>query len=371
MKFDFKTLLKIAFVIFGLYLAILYWPIATQFMGLLWAASLPLILGAIIAYLLNILMAFYQRIYPNVQNKILVKGKNIFCLLFSLISIVAVIVLVFALVIPELVACGKMLMADLPKAIDDFMRYLEINHILPTYLEELILSVDWEKELLAILSTISSSLGNVMGSVVSVVSSFVGGISTGFLSFIFAIYLLLSKDNLKRQINRLFHHFLKEKTIKRLYYIFETLDECFHRFTVGQCTEALILGGLCFLGMSILGLPYATMIGALVGFTSLIPIVGAFIGASVGVFLIIMESLTQAIIFLVFIIVLQQLEGDFIYPKVVGSSIGLPGIWVFAAVIIGGGMFGILGMLVAVPLFAFIYRLIKDELDEKGFFQIQ
>lgn len=157
--------------------------------------------------------------------------------------------------------------------------------------------------------------------------------------------------------------YLKEKYRNRLTYFLSTLNDCFHRFIVGQCTEAVILGTLCALGMTLLRLPYALMIGVLTAFTALIPILGAYIGGGIGALLILTESPTQALIFLVFIIVLQQLEGDLIYPHVVGSSIQLPGIWVFVAVTIGGGVFGIIGMLAGVPLAACCYRLIRNDVN--------
>lgn len=141
------------------------------------------------------------------------------------------------------------------------------------------------------------------------------------------------------------------------------LNDCFHRFIVGQCTEAVILGALCTTGMMLLGLPYATMVGALIAFTALIPVVGAFIGGGVGAFVILMESPIQALIFLVFLVILQQVEGNLIYPRVVGTSIGLPGIWVLAVVTIGGGVFGIPGMLLGVPLAAAAYRLLREDIN--------
>ena len=139
------------------------------------------------------------------------------------------------------------------------------------------------------------------------------------------------------------------------------LDDCFHRYIVGQCTEAVILGALGSAGMVILRLPYALMVGALVAFTALIPVAGAYIGAAVGAIMILTVDPVKALIFLVFLVILQQLEGNLIYPKVVGSSMGLPGIWVLAAVTVGGGLAGILGMLLGVPLAAVVYRIIRDD----------
>ena len=164
------------------------------------------------------------------------------------------------------------------------------------------------------------------------------------------------------QLHRAMLHFLPGRTCRKIEHVAKVLDHCFHRYIVGQCTEAVILGLLCTLGMSILRLPYATMISALIAFTALIPIAGAYIGAGVGAFLILMVSPIQALTFLIFIVVLQQLEGNLIYPKVVGDSIGLPGIWVLAAVTVGGGVLGIGGMLLGVPLAAAAYQLVQEDI---------
>ena len=161
--------------------------------------------------------------------------------------------------------------------------------------------------------------------------------------------------------------YIKEERRVKIEYVLSVVNDCFHRFIVGQCTEAVILGVLCTVGMLILGLPYAPMIGAVIAFTALIPMVGAFIGGGIGAFLIMMESPMQALIFVIFLIILQQLEGNLIYPRVVGSSIGLPAIWVLAAVTIGGGVFGIFGMLIGVPIAASCYRLLREHVNnDKG-----
>ena len=160
--------------------------------------------------------------------------------------------------------------------------------------------------------------------------------------------------------------YLKPTWYNRLTYFLQTLNSCFHSFVVGQCTEAVILGLLCMTGMMIFQFPYASMVGALIGFTALIPVAGAYIGAGVGAFMIFTVSPIKALLFLLFISILQQLEGNLIYPKVVGSSIGLPGIWVLAAVTIGGGVLGIGGMLLAVPLTATCYQMIRTDVVKRN-----
>ena len=159
--------------------------------------------------------------------------------------------------------------------------------------------------------------------------------------------------------------YLSEKIWGRVEYFLDVLNDCFHRYIVGQCTEAVILGALCAVGMGLLRLPYAMMIGALVAFTALIPVAGAYIGAGVGAFMILTVDPFKALVFIVFLVILQQLEGNLIYPKVVGSSMGLPGIWVLAAVTVGGGIAGVLGMLIGVPLAATFYRILRDDVKKR------
>jgi predicted PurR-regulated permease PerM len=160
-------------------------------------------------------------------------------------------------------------------------------------------------------------------------------------------------------------HYLPEKLNGRILYVLDVLNYSFRRYISGQSLEAVILGALCWLGMLILRLPYATMIGALIAFTALIPVAGAYIGAAVGAFMILMVSPMQALIFLIFLVILQQLEGNLIYPKVVGSSLGLPGIWVLAAVVVGGGVAGVMGMLLGVPIAATAYTLLRNNMNKQ------
>ena len=188
-------------------------------------------------------------------------------------------------------------------------------------------------------------------------------IINSFVSLIFAIYFLACKEWLGRQFNRLLDTYIQMPVIKkRFFYVMDTLNNSFHRFIVGQCTEAVILGTLCIIGMMIFRFPYAVMIGVLIGATALIPIFGAYIGGAVGFIMIVTVSPIKALFFVLFLVVLQQLEGQLIYPRVVGSSIGLPGILVFSAVTVGASLFGIAGVLLGIPLMAAAYQILKDDL---------
>jgi len=200
--------------------------------------------------------------------------------------------------------------------------------------------------------------------VVSTLTGLFSGIVTAFISVIFAFYLLVSKDRIAGQLDRIQIRYLKKTWYDKIRYGLCVFNDCFRRYIVGQCLEALILGTLCMVGMMILRLPYAAMVGSLVAVTALIPIAGAYIGAAVGAFMILTVSPMKALIFLIFLVILQQIEGNLIYPKVVGTSLGLPGIWVLAAVTIGGGILGIPGMLLGVPIAAAVYRLLRADVKK-------
>ena len=208
---------------------------------------------------------------------------------------------------------------------------------------------------------VGAGLGSAAGAVFATVSSVVSSLVNIFLAIIFAVYLLLSRDSLQQQGRRLLACYLPQKVNRKVLHWLQVFNDCFHRYIVGQCLEAVILGALCILGMTIFRFPYAMMIGTLIGFTALIPIAGAYIGAGVGAVMILTQSPLKALLFLLFVVVLQQLEGNLIYPKVVGSSIGLPALWVLAAVTVGGGLMGIMGMLLGVPVAAALYRLLRED----------
>ena len=366
MKIEFKTCAKIAACLFALYLAITDWERFAGFIGIVFGAAAPLLIGASIAYVVNLLMAFYERkFFTKVKNKKLLKLKRPLCMVIALITLAAVIGIIIWLVLPEFVSAIMLVVDYIPDAVDWVVEQLEKFEYVPQDIIDMLVSIDWNSQIEKIAKAVTSGLGSVMDVVISTVSTVLGGIVTAFLSIIFAIYILLDKEKLGKQAEKLAKKYLKQSWYEKLRYVLSTLDDCFKKYIVGQCTEAVILGGLCSIGMMILGLPYATMIGALVAFTALIPVAGAFIGGGIGAFMILMVNPIQALAFVVFLVVLQQLEGNIIYPKVVGSSMGLPAIWVLAAVTIGGGVAGILGMLIGVPVAAAAYRILRNDVNGK------
>ena len=372
MKLEWKSCFRLGATVFLTFLAIHYWSSLTGLIGVLFSAASALIIGCVIAYVLNILMSFYEKHYfPKNQSKAVEKSKRVVCMLAAMLTLVAVVVLIIGLVLPELAACIRLLIAEIPEAIDSAVAWLEEIGLLATVMTEdavaSLMSINWQEKMTELISVLAAGVGGVAQVAVGAVSATVSVVAQFVIGLIFAIYLLVGKETLGGQMNRLMEHYLKPAWNEKIRYVVGIFDNSFHKFIVGQCIEAVVLGVLCIIGMTILRLPYAMMIGTLIGFTALIPVAGAYIGAGVGAFMILTVSPVQALIFLVFVVVLQQLEGNLIYPKVVGSSIGLPGVWVLTAVTIGGGIMGIPGMLLGVPTVASVYQLVRNDLNkEKG-----
>ena len=366
MKLRLKDCLTVGVSIFFLYLAIHYWPLAANFVKALVSASLPLIIGAVVAYLVNILMAAYEKMYfPDTKQPALIKSRRPVCMLLAFLTLIAIVVLIFGLVIPQLGECISVIVQALPGFMEKAISVAEDLHLFSAETLGTLENIDWQSQIGKLVGFVTSGLGDVVDIVVNAVSSVFSWIVTGLISLIFSIYLLAGKETIGSQFVRILKRYCSESIYRKIMYFLAILDDCFHRYIVGQCIEAVILGCLCAVGMRILQLPYAMMIGALVAFTALIPVAGAYIGAGVGAFMILTVDPFQALVFLIYLVILQQLEGNLIYPRVVGSSMGLPGIWVLAAVTIGGGIMGIGGMLLGVPLAATAYRIIRDDVRKR------
>ncbi len=363
MKLEWKTCFRICASVFLLYLCVFYWAKVSRFFGTFLSALSPLLLGLVIAYVLNILMSWYERHYfPKQQKKSWVKKtRTAACLLAAIITLIAIVALVVGLVVPELVSCVKLLVSEVEPALDKLLNSKWAAEFFPADLLQKLEAVNWGDAIDKAVKMIASGLSSAAGALFSTVSSVFSSVVNIFLSIIFAVYLLIDRDHLQTQGRRLMDCYLPGSLNSKLSHWLQVTNDCFHRFIVGQCLEAVILGGLCIVGMTVFGFPYAMMIGTLIGFTALIPIAGAYIGAAVGAVMILTVSPIKALLFLVFIVVLQQLEGNLIYPKVVGNSIGLPALWVLAAITVGGSLMGITGMLVGVPIAAALYRLLKED----------
>ena len=372
MKHEWKVWLRLGVTLFLLYLAVHYWGTVSQVALLVLYTSTPLLLGAIIAYVVNILMSIYERFYwPKSSRPAVIRTRRPVCLLLALASLVAIVILIIRMILPELVQCIGLLVQEITPLLEQLGETLNQKVDLSQILSSSGMAladgtINWREAITSAVNWVVAGLGGVMGSVVSLFSAVVSTAFTLVVSVIFAIYLLFGKEKLQRQCSLVLRTYLKPAWYQKLTYFLQTLNTCFHRFIVGQCTEAVILGLLCMAGMALFRFPYATMVGTLIGFTALIPVAGAYIGAGVGAFMIFTVSPIKALLFLLFISVLQQLEGNIIYPRVVGSSIGLPGIWVLAAVTVGGGLMGIFGMLLAVPLTATFYQMLRTDVKKRN-----
>lgn len=370
MNIRWKSCLRIVVTVLAAYLCIRYWELAENFVSLAVGAATPLLLGGVIAYILNILMSFYERILPKTEKRALQKIRRPGAMLLAFITLIAVIVLLFRMILPELLNCLQLILEKLPGALRTAYLWMDENFNIGAYLNEkeiwsALENLNVQETITKMVNFLMSGVTGAMGSIVTGVASIFSGVVTVFIALVFAIYILSGKERLGAQICRLIRVYLGDKALDKLLYVVHTFDNSFHSFIVGQCLEAVILGTLCIIGMTIFRFPYAMMIGCLVGFTALIPIAGAYIGAAVGAFMIFTVNPLQAVLFVVFLVVLQQLEGNLIYPRVVGASIGLPGIFVLAAITIGGGVMGVAGMLLGVPLTAGIYQLIKNNMAKQ------
>lgn len=365
LKLPWKTCLRAGVTVIAVYLACTYWHSLIHVLGVALSAASPLIVGAVIAYVANILMTFYER-YFFVKSKkpIYARIRRPACMVLAFLTAVVAIVWLFSTVLPELGKCVDMIISSLPNALNKAYAWLDEKFQIGVLLADMNLSLpgadfDWKAAITSAVNFVMTGVGGAVNVAVTAVSSVASTVVTLFLAVVFAIYLLSGKEKLAAQIIRLSRTWLGDKATDRALYVLRVLDDSFHAFIVGQCTEALILGAMCFVGMMIFGFDYALTISVLVGFTALIPIAGAYIAGAAGAFMLFVNSPLEALGFVIFLVVLQQIEGNLVFPRVVGSSIGLPGVWVLAAVTIGGGVMGIPGMLIGVPLASALYRLIS------------
>lgn len=342
---------------------LLSWNNLTVLWHRLWDASAPVLLGIVIAYILNILMSFYQRhIWKKAKSQ---TGKRVICMLLSFATLIVMIGLVIVLIVPELVKCLQQFVASIQPAYERAVGFVNRNEQLRAFLESIGVSQEGIAERIPeITDMLVMGINQFFTSAFSIITSVFSVLVTFLIAVIFSIYILMGKEKIKNQFKSVLKAYVPKYEDKILYVV-HVFDHSFHNFIVGQCTEAVILGSLCIVGMLILQLPYAVMIGTFIGFTALIPIAGAYIGAIVGAFMIATISPVKAVVFIIFIVVLQQLEGNLIYPRVVGKSIGLPGIWVLMAVTLGGGVLGIGGMLFFVPVTSAFYRMLKEDVIRK------
>ena len=328
----------------------------------------PLLIGVGIAYVMNLLLIAIERLWDKALKKApelwRVKLKRPICLTLAFLLFLGIIFAIIFILIPRLEEAGTTLVANVPTYITqiqgwwDSLAAFAADHGIT--LPELSMNVEDATKFITKLLT--SNGDSVVNTTINITTSILGALVNVLLALVFSVYMLAQKEKLVAQGKRLLLAALPKKAGERTMHILKLTNGAFSSFVTGQVTEAFILGTLCCLGMLILRLPYALPVSVIISFTSLIPIFGAWIGAATGAFLIVFVSPVKALTFLIFLLILQQVEGNLIYPKVVGKSVGLPGLWVLAAVTVGGGAFGVLGMLLGVPVCSVIYALLQDYL---------
>lgn len=365
-------------IAFGL---LLYWGLnhpqqATQVISTFISLLLPLLIGACLAFLINVFLRPVEKGWQLLWGKKFglrqQAAQRPVCLLATTLLLAGVFFAIFFIVAPALRDSIISFVSLLPTRLSilevwwgELAEFLSIHAI---HLPEFSLNVlEIQQQILGFFSKYGQDFLNTT---IGITSSLFSMVINLVLGFVFALYLLAQKESLSRQAKKIIFALFSQKRAQKIMEIAQRTNRTFFHFVTGQLTEAVILGSLCFLGMLILRMPYAGVISVLVGFTALIPIFGAFIGVGIGAFLILLVQPIQALWFILFFIILQQLEGNLIYPRVVGKSVGLPGIWVLAAVTLGGNAFGLIGMLLSVPLCSVLYALAREgvnaRLSKKG-----
>ena len=335
------------------------------FLGKVISIFSPFLLGIILAFVLNVLNNFIEKkIFGKIKpSKIWNKIKRPLCITLSLILVFLTIFFVMNLLIPQLKNSASLFTDTLPAYKEDIIGILNKFDVDESTVNKVGEYLDNFGKVIT--DYIKGNSKDVITVTTEVATSVINIISKGIITLVFAIYMIAQKETLSRQINKVMRAYLKPKTINKINTIGTLANKTFSNFVTGQCLEALIFGSLVFVGMLIFRFPYASTIGVLLGFTALIPIFGAVIGTAIGFILIMMVSPVKAILFVVFIIVLQQIEGNLIYTRVVGKSIGLPGMWVLLSVTVGGSIGGILGMLIATPLCSLLYALFTKMVNDR------
>lgn len=371
-KVKMKQIRRMIFLIAGLILGIIYIKEVLYGISVFLGIIKPFLIGAVIAFVLNIpLRGIENKILGKWKGKAAAKGKRPISIFLSILFILLLINVVIMTVTPQLVKTftelGKTIPVFAQRMVNDLEVLAKEYPQIQDYVVELeSIEIDWNSIVNNLADFMKRGMTDVLSSTFNVATSIVGGFMNFFIGFIFALYILGQKETLASQGKRIMKAFLRPKSNARILKICQLLYENFSNFITGQCLEAVILGSLFVITMVILRLPYAVLVGVLIAFTALIPIVGAFVGCFVGTFLMLVDDPRKAVVFLILFLVLQQIEGNLIYPRVVGNKVGLPSIWVLMAVTVGGSLFGIVGMLAFIPLESTFYALLRENVNERN-----
>ncbi|MCW6667477.1 AI-2E family transporter [Aerococcaceae bacterium NML190938] len=358
-----KLVMKYIFLIAGLVLMIVNWANVVGYMNSFMSVMMPLIVGGIMAFILNLLLVRYERfIQQKMTNTKLATFSRPIGIVLSLLTIILVLLIIIGIVLPQLGSAMNEMVKAAPATIENIKQLIQKNETLFPQITELMqqLNLDWGKLVQDIVNFFNGVVSNLLGTTVTFASNIATHIINLLLSLMIAIYILAMKEQLAQQFNRLLSVAIPTKVHQRILHVLAVMSQSFESFIFGVMSEAIILGIMTTVGMILLGFPYATMIGVLTGSLAIIPVLGAYIAGVIGAIIMLAVSPGQALLFVLFICILQQIEGNLVYPRVVGDSIGLPGIWVISSVSILGGLFGIPGMILGVPLAATVYKLIRE-----------
>ena len=369
-ELDKKNVKKIILIVaFGV---ILYWTLQNletvgNAIGFVIQLIFPFILGLALAFLLNIIVNLIENkiLVFKKQGKFMTKIKRPLSITLSVILLLAIMCFILFLVVPELINTFSIFAQNIPTVGENIKQWAQQMTVDYPKISEQIknINIDWNTVNQNLLKYAQSGVSTILNTSINFIVATISGVVNFVIGFIFAIYILLQKEKLIRQTKKLLYAYLPNKRAHKIIHTASLANKTFNNFMTGQLTEAFILGFLCFIGMLILRIPYALTISVLIGFTALIPLVGAFLGAGIGVILIVVSSPIKAVVFVIFIIVLQQIEGNLIYPKVVGNSVGLSGMWVMVAITIGGSTMGLVGMVICVPIASVIYTVMSERVN--------
>ena len=374
MNLDKENLKKIrGLILFTIFVLVALWNYELVFGAIhfVWGVIFPFVLGGVIAFIVNIPMRFFEeKLFDKAKTKKKKWAEKLarpLSLILALLMIIGIIATVVLIVIPELgntlLNLGKTMQDFIPKAQARAVQTFKDNQEIAKWIADI--DFKWNEILAEGIDFLRNGASSVLGSTFEAAMSIISGVASFFISFVFSCYVLVQKEKLGEQVKKLMRAFMPEDWNNIFLALGSVVNKSFTNFFTGQCLEAVILGMMFLVVMAIFRLPYALLISVLIAFTALIPIFGAFIGCGVGALLIFMVSPGKALIFIVIFLVLQQIEGNFIYPHVVGNSVGLPSIWVLVAVSVGGSLMGLAGMLIFIPITAVVYTMLRGIVNRR------
>ena len=372
-----RTLKKIrGLILFTIFVLVALWNFELVFDGIqfLWRVILPFVVGGVIAFIVNIPMTFFEKkIFGKARKK---KGNKLqwidklarpISLILTWLAIFGTIAVVVLVVVPELgrtvLGLGKTIQDFVPEVQNWAINLFKDNEEIVKAISEI--NFKWDELLGKMVDFLRNGAGSVLDTTMEAAKNIISGVVTFFIAFVFSFYVLLQKEKLGQQVKKLMCAFIPEDWRNILFALGTVVNKSFTNFFTGQCLEAVVLGLMFLVVMAIFRLPYALLISVLIAFTALIPMFGAFIGCGVGALLIFMISPVKALIFIIVFLVLQQIEGNFVYPHVVGNSVGLPSIWVLVAVTVGANLMGVVGMLIFIPLMSVVYTMLRGIVNRR------